>query len=315
MAEYVQYDSEYVPDPFGLQNTGVICWCNSILQVLLSCSALNKTILDCEAELEENEFAREYIRLLKAIVPNSPDADPIDPAKFSAASINVLTGFVKQLKIKGLTFRIGSSQECADEAFTLFIDMFDHPKISKLFSNVYELTIKCKSCSKTVSQIRDQSFKINLFSEKKLQTQEQFCTFIRIHPSELEYYKCEHCNTVMTNSYRLERLKMLREIVVITFNKYHSKVDRWFPGDLEFMAKNGGSLKYKLIGQIEHGGTMHGGHYYANALRGGKWKRFNDSYVGDAEPGPTPQTYMVVYHIVGDNTENGESDTEVVIEA
>lgn len=304
MSDYVYYNQEYIPESFGLQNTGAICWCNSILQALLSCSALNKILLDCEADLMNNTFACEYIRLLKAIVPNKDKSE--DLIKFASASNNILIGFVKQLKNKGLTFRIGSTQECTDEAFTLFIDMFDHPKVSQLFSNVYELFITCKTCGKNVSQIRDKSYKINLFSEKKLTNQADFCTYIRIHPSELDYYKCEHCGNVMINLYRIEKLKMLREIVVITFNKYHSKENKWFPKELEFGAKGGGKLKYKLVGQIEHSGGMSGGHYYSNCLRGEKWKCFNDSYVGDSELGPTPLTYMVLYHIYDDTNNNNE---------
>ena len=94
---------------------------------------------------------------------------------------------------------------------------------------------------------------------------------------------------------------MLREIVVITFNKYHSKDNRWFPDELTFGAKGGTKLRYKIIGQVEHGGSMHGGHYYANAFRGDGFKRFNDSSVSGSTYGPTPLTYMVVYHIVDDH--------------
>lgn len=300
MAEYVYYDREYVPDPFGLNNTGVICWLNSILQVLLSCSSLNKVLIECEAEFESNEFAKEYIRLLKAIVPNRPEDEPIDPAKFGTASANILRGFVKQLRLKAPSFRIGSSQECADEAFTLIIDLFDHSKVSKLFSNVYELSITCKNCGDIVSSTRDKTYKINLFCQKKLDTVDSFCQYIRVHPSELEYYKCDKCKKTMPKAYRIEKLKMLREIVVITFNKFHSKDNRWFPSELSFNAKGGGKLRYKQIGQVEHGGTMSGGHYYANALRGDGFMRFNDSHVGTASGGPTPLTYMVVYHIIED---------------
>ncbi len=310
MSDYVYYDTEYVPDPFGLNNTGVICWLNSLLQVLLSCSALNKVLLECEAEFKGNEFAREYIRLVRAIVPNRPEDEPIDPAKFGHASANILNAFMKQLRSKNLAFAIGASQECADEAFTLFVDLFDHPKVSKLFSNVYELSITCKNCGDVVSSMRDKTYKINLFCQKKLDTQDIFCQYIRVHPSELDYYKCEKCEQVMTRSHRIEKLKMLREIVVITFNKFHSKDNRWFPESLVFNAKGGGALHYRLIGQIEHGGNMYSGHYYANALRGNKFKRFNDSFVGDAATGPTPLTYMVVYHIVDAEEPKPDNKTE-----
>jgi ubiquitin C-terminal hydrolase len=87
---------------------------------------------------------------------------------------------------------------------------------------------------------------------------------LKIHPSEHDYYKCDECGERMVKFYRAERLKMLREIVVIIFNKFQSKENRWFPQELSFKAKDGKpSLKYKLVGKIEHSGNASSGHYWA----------------------------------------------------
>lgn len=297
-SDYKLYNRNYIPPPFGLYNTGVICWFNSILQVLLSCTSLNETLLERENEFTNNEFAFEYIRLVRALVPAIPDKT-INTERLMSASTNILKGMMRQMEKKGIKFKFGSSQECADEAFTLIIDLFDNPYVSRLFSNVYELTIKCQFCSKNVSQIRDKSYKINLFNERILDSAEMFSTYIRIHPSELDYYKCEFCKQVMIKTHRIEKLKMLREIVVITFNKFYSKSERWFPETLEFASKNGSVLRYGIVGQIEHGGTMNGGHYYSIAMRDNVY-RFNDSSVSNSRFLPTPLTYMVVYHLLSE---------------
>jgi ubiquitin C-terminal hydrolase len=295
MADYIVYDPKYVPAEFGLNNTGVICWCNSILQLLLSCPSLNKTLLECEEELRDNRFATEYINLLKILLPNE-GPNGVNLSTISIYSAKILNAFMYEMKRARRNFSIGRSQECVDEALTLFIDMFNCQKVNKLFLNSYELIIKCTGCNKQVSTVRDNSYRIELFCEKKFNSVEDFCTYIRYHPSEHDEYTCE-CGFKMKKFLRVEKLKMLREIVVIIFNKFQAKDNRWFPTELEFNSTNGKKLKYKLVAQIEHGGTMHGGHYKSKGVRGDKVCGFNDSSVYADALGPTPSTYMIAYHL------------------
>lgn len=113
---------------------------------------------------------------------------------------------------------------------------------------------------------------------------------------------------------RIERLAMLREIVVLTFNKYQAKAARFFPGELVFPAVGGGQLVYRQVAQIEHVGGQSSGHYYADVLRDelatgsmvgdepiatndARFYRANDSSIVPNAAQPTPNTYMVIYHL------------------
>ena len=300
--EYQYYDEGLTTANFGLNNTGVICWCNSLLQVLFSLPALNKVLLEYEDELRDNIFAAEYIRALRAglaqagALSNDNNTIPYAAGGLDNVSGRILRAFMLRLKQKNMTLNIGNGQECTDEAFTMFIDMFGCPAVERMFSNIYELSIKCPACRKIASLTRDKAYRITMFA-KLLETPEQFCNYIRLHPSECSEYKCD-CGHVMTNFYRTEKLKMLREIVVIMFNKFQHKDNRWFPQTLKFRAKVGHNLQYRLVGKIEHSGTMFGGHYWAHALRRGTWTKFNDSAVTAGTPEPTEHTFMLVYHIV-----------------
>lgn len=296
--EYCYYDPKFVPTKFGMNNIGAICWCNSIIQLMLGLPSVNRVLLECEEELRDNVFACEYIKVLKATLPNSSDYPPVDTTALASASASILGAFMTQLKLRGFNLNMGVSQECVDEAFTLFIDMFGCPRLERLFSNVYELIINCTGCQKKVSSIRDKSYRIQLFTNVQLINQEKFCTFLRIHPSECDFYKCE-CGEKMAKFYRAERLKMLREVVVIIFNKFQNKDNRWFPQELIFNARNGRPpLKYRIAGKVEHSGSRFGGHYWAQSLRDDKWYRLNDSSVTDGESQPNASTFMVAYHIV-----------------
>jgi hypothetical protein len=108
----------------------------------------------------------------------------------------------------------------------------------------------------------------------------------------------------MAKFYRAERLKSLREIVVIIFNKFLTKDVRYFPQELSFGSKNDGGkgLKYELVGKVEHAGTRVSGHYWAHSLRvnnqSSKWTKLNDTGVSIGDPAPTAGTFMIVYHLV-----------------
>jgi len=298
-ADYLYYNSSFVPTKFGMNNVGAICWCNSMIQLMLSLPSVNQTLLECEEELKDNAFASEYIKVLRATLPNSPELPPVDTSRLAAASAAILGGFLTRVRTECKNLNISSSQECADEAFTLFIDMLGCPRVEKLFSNVYELIITCKTCQKRVSSVRDKSYRIQLFTNVHLEDQEKFCRFLKIHPSECDYYKCEKCGEIMSKFFRAEKLKMLREVVVIIFNKFQMKDNRWFPQELIFRARdNKPPLKYKLVSIIEHSGTRFGGHYWVQSFRDGSWCRLNDSSVTLGDPNPTSATFMIAYHLV-----------------
>jgi ubiquitin C-terminal hydrolase len=116
---------------------------------------------------------------------------------------------------------------------------------------------------------------------------------------DLEDYTCDKCNTRLKNVHRVYTLKMLPEIVVIIFNKYGRKINCYYPSSLSFPAKNMNkkTIDYKLVAQIDHSGSMSGGHYVAKGVRGKEVFLFNDSSVSQSELGPTNGAFMVFYSV------------------
>ncbi len=308
---YVLYDPAFVPQSFGFNNIGAICWGNSLIQFMLSIPCLNKTVLENESSLSANLFAMEYIKLVKSCVASSTTQSVYqNDSQLATASASILAALVARAHKKGMRINMGMGQECADEAFCLFIEMLDCAKVDSLFNSVYELSIKCtnKDCGKVVSSIRDKSYRIAMFDDTHITTQERFIRYLRIHPSQVDFYKCEDCGNKMVKTYRSEKLKMIREVVVIIFNKYYVKDHKWFPQTMSFNSHHNTTLKYELIAKIEHSGTTSGGHYWAETKRlcgsnsaennDQKWYRMNDSHVSTASSQPTPNTFMIAYHLV-----------------
>jgi ubiquitin C-terminal hydrolase len=56
-------------------------------------------------------------------------------------------------------------------------------------------------------------------------------------------------------------------------------------------------LRYKLIGKIEHTGTMNGGHYWAHSFRAGSWWKINDANLAPSNAESSENTFIVAYHM------------------
>jgi ubiquitin C-terminal hydrolase len=136
--------------------------------------------------------------------------------------------------------------------------------------------------------------------------------YITRHALYPEDYKCEKCglknadDNPITQIYRLARLS---SVIVLSFHGFasHKKdkrsVPKYFPPQMSFNG-TGGKLLYKVVAQIEHSGTVRGGHYIAKCLRKSPSNNIqlyccNDSLITAAtELKATPNTYMVFYHLL-----------------
>lgn len=301
--EYIYYDPIFVPGAFGFNNTGAICWGNSMIQFMLGMSSINQILLEQENNLAGNPFATEYIKLLKQIAPNTSEGcrvDMIDPSTLAAASSRILVAMIKRMQVKGFKLNMGLGEECADEAFTMFVDMLGCHRVERLLTNIYEMSIRCSTCKKVVSATRDKMYRVPMFTPVRIVTEEVFSAWIRNHPSPHDCFKCE-CGAVMLNFNRQERLKKISEVLVIIFNKFQEKGKRWFPQRVSFPSTTGPNLNYELVGKIEHSGSMNGGHYWAQTFRDDAWTCLNDNAtpsIGSSEP--TANTFMIAYHLVRD---------------
>lgn len=340
---YTMYNPEFASPEFGLNNMGAICWWNSLMQVFFGLSSFNEKIRKLRDSLTDNPVASAYIRIIDGLVPNNDQYVPIKPIDFVGASQHILYAMLEELKKMNSKGNIGNGlgigQQCADEGYTTFLDMMKSAELDDLFNNVYEQIIICTRCKEQVSSNRDKSNRIYIPPTKNFATDDEYQAWrsrvvaglpfdhpyrhtIRNFTTQTKFkdwlcnhvamaldYKCPKCAYEMAKVARGEKLKALREIITVKFDRINAVDPTWFPERLEFGSTDGKILTYEVVGKICWSGNygsngMSGGHYWAVSRRpygddgSYKWRTLNDNSVSDGHGGPEQSVYMVFYHLM-----------------
>jgi ubiquitin C-terminal hydrolase len=324
----ISYNAEVTPRAFGLVNTGVICYLNSFLQTLVSCTAFVETVLSNKEYLSKTRTGAAVYRFVEAA--HATGTPPI--------SADVSRALISDLKERRPNFRFGQGQESASETFTFIIDMMEPPRsadqsvsvpseVTNLFKNRFRCELHCRRCKSIVSTTTEYAINFNLFhiDAAPPRTPSEFSSAIRTHSSITEDYYCEKCTCDCGGAYieyrngkshtrkceqcgelqqkstavRVYKLTLIPEIIFCMFNAYGAKISRYFPEEFEIPSVKGGSMIYKLVGQVEHSGSLGGGHYWARCLRQGGVFALNDTGISPSKFENTPYTYIVAYNYAG----------------
>jgi ubiquitin C-terminal hydrolase len=258
----------------GFHNTGVICWCNALLQALLSCSAFNEVV-----RANTGRFGKKVQALSATALEGG------DTAQFSAQISALYSAIHGKLS--------PDQQQCAHEGYIQFMDAIKNPTLDSCFSCAHKHYSKCEKCGAAICP-RDVSVSVAVPCCEVADLNEH----LRYSVGEVDQFECV-CGHVNKNMKRVSALVMAREILVVSFNKYDRKDMIAYPVELKFPSKQDGEHTYKLVASIEHIGGMYGGHYTARVRRRDGWYYCNDTMVVPIS-GCVPQknTYMVFYHMV-----------------
>jgi ubiquitin C-terminal hydrolase len=289
--DLIPFDAEKLPEAFGLVNNGVICYFNSVMQALLTCTSFTETIRNNHPQTRLGQgfhFAltngKEFYHqmILKILIADIRDRRPNTP--------------------------FGRGQESASETLLLLIEMIEPPNvkignISRLFMSKVRYQIYCKTCKKIVSTQMDYS--LNFFNGIPLNSNNSidFAQSLRHQKTDIDDYQCDSCNT-KTPAIRYSDLARIPNILFCMFNIYDGPTIHQFPEFLEFNSLIGKKIKFRLISQIEHSGGLNSGHYWSRCLRKNgnnvSVKLLNDNSYHDSYFSPSPETYIVVYHYCGE---------------
>jgi len=349
------YDRTLVPPPFGLANTGTICYLNSYLQMLAGCSSFTRAVLRNEGYLGRTGTGRAVLDFVRAYCPPVQGAggvpQPRLAADIPAHSARILGALARDLAARRPGVQFGGGQESASELFIFLLDMMEPPEaaeateglrpgegppakapghlvasvespITSLFLHRFRCDLHCRQCRGVVSSETDHAVIFNLFHLDQMRvppaTVADFSKAIRLQVSETDGYHCPTCRAP-TKAFRVYTLTMVPEVVICAFNLYTgyggSRRARYFPESVEFPAVGGGSLAFRLVGQVEHAGSLGGGHYWARGLRADNAScervyLLNDTGMTPSTFGPSPNTYLLLYHFVGRTAPAGEAPTD-----
>lgn len=263
----IPFNKDFVPNSFGLVNNGSICYFNSLLQSLLSCSSFNQLMLELNITFFKN-------LLLASSLSNGSD----------------ILNMIKQKHVKETKHSLfGNSQEDVGECFHLLIDSI--PNSNNLFKCRYKKNIICKDCKFIQKLNQDTVYVIDIPVDEKTDLN----SYIKEHNSEIDNYRCIKCDSL--NVHSKNSLCKLSSIIVIQFNKYFEKKNINYSQFLEFDYIDGSKIKYQLVARIQHFGGRSSGHYTADCMRK-QIKNFNDSNVSEGNLLPTSNTYYLFYHLL-----------------
>lgn len=272
------YDSKFIPPASGLRNTGVICYFNSLLQGLLSCSSLNKYIVEHKSK---NKVMTSYREILDKSFNNK---------KYMDMSPKLWKSFIQVCQNK----KFGKGQEDASEGLTLLLDSMDNPEIDRLFEHRYQVITNCLDCGNVCSKQIDESFMIEIY-ENEIKNRD-LNQYISSHDVEIDGYKCKYCNSI--NTRQIKKLSMLPEIIIILFKKYDKKWNYDFPKKLYFNSIDG-KMTFGLVSQTEHSGGRNGGHYWSHSLRKDGVYNLNDTSCCKVNSfQKNNETYLLWYHVM-----------------
>lgn len=265
MKSVIPFNVQYLSMPFGLENTGVLCYFNSLLQALATCTSFTEYFLESTRDLTENKLAMAYLEYVRKFIQTNGVA--LYNAKPVLLELNVLRKDKQYNLTPGL-------QEDVHEGLTLFLDSLPQD-VNKLFHIRYKCEIICINC-KTRKWVETDSYKepaelvIDLSDKKKLYTQEQVEKHILRYVQLPDDYTCEFCKAKndSTNAkiFQVYYLVKISSIFTIMFKKYKMKEDKYFPPCLNFMTEKG-LMSYVAIAKIEHTGVESFGHYTCDCIR------------------------------------------------
>jgi ubiquitin C-terminal hydrolase len=272
-----KFSGKYLPNAFVLQNNGVLCYMNSMIQALMSCTAFNQFIYDHRDDFieKDNNLALTYLNLYD-INRTSKKINTCD-----SSQILLLINRARR-KCKDNLFL--SRQEDINEGLIFLLDIIGSD-IDKLFHSQYRRNIKCLNCKADhIAENPESSESMVDFSDvhpdlrECLITKKAVETFITSNVQVPRDYKCESCGIINTpnsrtknvdkaNILQIYTLAKCSEIIILLLKDvFIEKTERYFPLALELEIDNKIQY-YRVVAQIEHYGSASSGHYTCTCLR------------------------------------------------
>ena len=299
MSQLILYNKDKLLELFGLINTGVICYMNSLLQALVSCTAFNQVILENEEYMNKTKIGTVLFEFITCAITTPKDA--------GVFSQKVVATLVEELRVRHPNIIYGRGQECASEGLSLLLELLNGPEIplsdstssnpiSKLFYSKYKKVVACEKCNHKNESIEYRNQHI-------IYKYDNMARDILISINTLDGYTCDKCNESgcckeVVSITRIPEILVITDAVILASRLFHrpTEINPTPPG-FTFEGLTG-IIKYIKVAQVEQSGSLDSGHYIAKGVRKGlEIYLFNDQSINKIdELTPTPNTFLTFYH-------------------
>lgn len=261
----------------GFNNTGAICYFNSLIQSLLSLKSFVSYVAE---NRDKNQLCR--------IMHNFIESNPKDPFFTSTLLRELVIELVKNKKNPNDYF----GQQSASEFMVFLIDKLGADKIFEI-KHLDEITcLECKNVTKKIDVgifhnvyfINSQSEKTNILDDMSYKRE------------SINSYNCEKCNK-KTEAIKERFLVKIPDVITFVFmNKYTNNfVDISYMQNFKIQNEKEQEC-FILKSAVEHMGTLNNGHYFSRVFRNGKYYVANDKSVNNIENiEKLNTTYMLFY--------------------
>jgi ubiquitin C-terminal hydrolase len=286
----IPHQQAYTTGIFGLNNTGTLCYLNSLVQSLAACPSFVKTILDHEDEFKANpdKLGWELMQIFNKY--RAPGSVGNGVRIKTDTTTQVLQALQKNRKANGHITNLGTNtQEDVFEGLKFIVEAldtcFDKPTFQNLFDVRYRQTIRCCNCGDTRDVDRSAcpaEIMINMSEsdpmlQNSLDTRDDVEKYINLHMHYPDDYRCEKCPTKNCDDVRkIQQFYSLARVSSILILSFHdnqqrlinktTKQTRFFPNQIQIKGIDK-TLNYRVVAQIEQMGSLGGGHYTAKCLR------------------------------------------------
>jgi ubiquitin C-terminal hydrolase len=298
----LHYDIKFIPKIYKLVNTGTLCYLNSLIQSLMSCSSFNEMMLSLKDKFvkEKNTLGIAYLDLYEKNKRTSEQTfERIDIENTSV----LLREMIRLREIaNNKNNLVMGRQEDVDEGLTLMLETLGD-EISDMFHVRHKHYLKCLNCkSLHEAEVDPAEHAINLSEAKTvdgelLNSQKNIENYIKRIIDYPAGYICDKCNKQNTKDNKIiagiYALRQLSSIIILRFTGKQATLanrsfntsgttaaykteDIYFPDKLEFESIDG-ILKYEVVAQLIQMGRLNGGHYISYCKR--PCERLNDKKI------------------------------------
>lgn len=270
--------------PFGLLNSGAICYINSLTQSLISCAPVVEAIKKCDPKKSE------AVKIFQELIKSDKQGRPL--------GVKNVAGMVALLAARHKHFGMG--QEDASEGFDLLLDIMG-PTFEQAFTSHWLVNIYCDGCRTLVSSPTTDIMNRIIMERhyEPLLADKGVDEYVSGHVTQVSHYRCPKCKKDKVPAMKVSRMIKPPQVLIISFNKFMNK---WHDEEhrttmtIRYGKHQEHKKCYRLAAVVEHHGGRRGGHYVARARRPGGTYLFNDSRVAPSTllPG-RPNDYILFY--------------------